>query len=229
MQIIYEDNHLIAVNKISGEIVQRDKTGDDSLIDEIKEYLKEKYNKKGNVFLGSPHRLDRPTSGIVLFSKTSKALERLNEMFASNKIYKNYLAITDAKLEKDEGELVDYLLRNEAENKTYVCSKETKCAKIARLSYKYLSSSLTYHLYSIILYTGRHHQIRAQLQNENVHIRGDVKYGFKRANTDKSISLHSYKMIFTHPVSRNRIELVATPNLNDSLWKYFYEQIITNN
>lgn len=220
MKVVYEDNHLIAVNKLPGEIVQGDKTCDRTLLEDVKEYLKIKYNKPGNVYLGLAHRLDRPTSGLVLLAKTQKALIRLNDMFRENKISKTYLAITDKMLDDNCGEIQSYLVKNEKENKSYVVKKDTQGAKLARLEYKLVGKNDNYFLYQISLLTGRHHQIRAQLSQFGVHIRGDLKYGAKRSNPDGSISLHSYRMLFVHPVGGKIVDIKAEPLLG-GIWNSF--------
>lgn len=217
MTVIYEDNHLIIVNKNSSEIVQGDKTGDIPLSDIVKQYLKEKYNKPGNVFVGVAHRLDRPVSGLVIFAKTSKALARLNEMFKNNEVKKTYWAIVKNCPKQEEGELTDYLVRNEKQNKSYAYDKETKNSKKAVLHYKLLSHSENYYLLEIDLKTGRHHQIRCQLAKMGCPIKGDLKYGFPRSNPDGSISLHARKISFIHPVSKKLLEVEA-PVPNDNLW-----------
>ncbi len=218
--ILYEDNHLIIVNKMPGELVQGDESGDRTLADDVKEYLRVTYNKKGNVYLGIPHRLDRPTSGIVVYAKTEKALIRLNEMFRSSSVKKIYWAVVDRKPLKNEGELVHYIVRNSETNKSIAYNKEVKGSKIARLSYKVLASSDRYHLIEIFLHTGRHHQIRAQLKAIGVHIKGDLKYGAERSNSDGGISLHARKVSFIHPVKKEELTVTAPPP-KDKLWSYF--------
>lgn len=215
MTILYEDNHIIAVNKTCNELVQGDKTGDPCLIDMVKAYLKERYNKPGEVFLGLPHRLDRPTSGVVLFAKTSKALTRLNAMFQTHDaIRKTYWAITANCPAAQEGRLVHYLQRNEAQNRSYVRSqveaqRNPKYVKEARLSYSIIAHSDRYHLWEIQLETGRHHQIRCQLAAVGCPIKGDLKYGAPRSNPDGGISLHARQIAFEHPVSHAQITIVA--------------------
>ena len=210
MTILYEDNHIIAVNKTCHEIVQGDKTGDRSLIDEIKDYIKVKYAKPGEVFLGLPHRLDRPTTGVVVYARTSKALTRLTEMFRSHQqIQKTYWAIVDTPPQQPQGRLEDYLVKREKENKSYVVRKETKEAKLAVLEYRTIAHSQRYTLLEINLLTGRHHQIRCQLANIGCHIKGDLKYGARRSNKDGGISLHARSIAFVHPVSKQPIEIVA--------------------
>lgn len=210
-RILYEDNHILIFFKNPGEIVQGDKTGDESLVDILKTYIKERDEKPGNVFLGLAHRIDRPTSGLVVFAKTSKALSRLNAMFQNGEIYKTYLALVDKELSNKDGVLEDYLYRNSKENKSYVVGKNHSGAKKAVLKYKLVQATKTYFLYEIELLTGRHHQIRVQLSSRGSHIKGDVKYGAKRANKDASISLCSYKISFEHPVSHKKIEVFKYP------------------
>jgi 23S rRNA pseudouridine1911/1915/1917 synthase len=220
MTILYEDNHLIVVNKAPGEIAQGDKTGDKPLSDMVKEYLKEKYNKPGNVFCGVTHRLDRPTSGAVMLAKTGKALSRLNEMFRRGEVEKTYWAIVKERPPKEEDCLTHYLLKNEKTNKSFACSHEKPHSKKAVLHYRLIAASHNYYLLEIRLETGRHHQIRAQLAKEGCPIRGDLKYGAARSNPDGSISLHARSVSFVHPVSREKITVVA-PVPDESLWKAF--------
>ncbi len=220
MEVIYEDNHIIAVNKTCSEIVQGDKTGDKPLSDIVKDWLKVKYNKPGNVFVGVTHRLDRPVSGLVLFAKTSKALSRLNEMFREGGVKKTYWAIVRNRPSQDEGELVHYLVKNEKQNKSYAYPTEKPQSKKAILHYKLIASSDNYHLLEVDLKTGRHHQIRCQLAKMGCPIKGDLKYGFDRSNKDGGISLHSRRASFVHPVSKEQIDIVA-PVPNDPLWKMF--------
>ena len=220
MTVIYEDNHIIVVNKSSSEIVQGDKTGDTPLSETVKQYLKEKYKKPGNVFLGVVHRLDRPVSGIVLFARTSKALPRLNEMFKNSEVKKTYWAIVKNCPKETEGELVHYLVRNEKQNKSYAYDKEVKDSKKAILDYKLIGHSQNYYLLEVHLHTGRHHQIRCQLAKMGCPIKGDLKYGFPRSNPDGSICLHSRKISFIHPVSKELIELEA-PVPEGNLWNGF--------
>ncbi|WP_321425674.1 RNA pseudouridine synthase [uncultured Bacteroides sp.] len=220
MTVIYEDNHIIVVNKTSSEIVQGDKTGDTPLSEIVKQYLKEKYNKPGNVFIGVVHRLDRPVSGIVLFAKTSKALPRLNEMFKNSEVKKTYWAIVKNCPKEPEGELVHYLVRNEKQNKSYAYDKEVKDSKKAILDYKLIGHSQNYYLLEVNLKTGRHHQIRCQLAKIGCSIKGDLKYGSPRSNPDGSICLHSRRVSFIHPVSKELIELQA-PVPEGNLWNGF--------
>jgi 23S rRNA pseudouridine1911/1915/1917 synthase len=221
MEILYEDNHIIAVNKTGNEIVQGDKTGDTPLSEIVKNYIKNKYNKPGDVFLGVTHRLDRPTSGVVLFARTSKALGRLNKMFQNKgDIKKTYWAVVDKKPPQLEGELHHWLVRNTKQNKSYASNTKQAESKEAVLSYKYISGSDKYHLLEIDLKTGRHHQIRAQLAAEGCKIKGDMKYGFPRSNPGGGIYLHARKIEFIHPVTKKEISITA-PVPNDTLWKYF--------
>lgn len=210
MQILYEDNHLIAVNKAPGEIVQGDKTGDKPLSDTLKEYIKLKYNKPGEVFLGVPHRLDRPTSGVVLFARTSKALVRLNEMFKNHDaMRKTYWAIVQGAPKQPEARLENYLVRNEQQNKSYIAKPGAKDAKLAVLTYRTLAKGDHYSLLEVELLTGRHHQIRCQLAAIGCPIKGDLKYGAKRSNPDGSISLHARQITFVHPVRKEQVTITA--------------------
>jgi 23S rRNA pseudouridine1911/1915/1917 synthase len=220
MQILYEDNHIIAVNKTCSEIVQGDKTGDLPLSETLQQWLKEKYNKPGNTFIGVTHRLDRPVSGIVLFAKTSKALSRVNEMFREGKIKKTYWAIVKNRPPQDEAEIIHYLVRNEKQNKSYASEEEKPDSQKAILSYKIKSRSDNYYLLEIDLKTGRHHQIRCQLAKIGCPIKGDLKYGFDRSNKGGGISLHARTLQFTHPVSKEEMKIIA-PVPDDRLWKAF--------
>ena len=220
LEILYEDNHVIVVNKKASDIVQGDKTGDETLPDKIKEYLKEKYNKPGNVFCGVVHRLDRPTSGAVIFARTSKALERLNKQFREKETNKVYWALVDKKPEPLSGKLVHYLRKNENQNKSYISNEQTPGAKQAILNYSYLRSSDKFHLLEIELETGRHHQIRVQLASMGCTIKGDLKYGSKRSNQDGSICLHARKISFIHPTSKETVEITA-PVPENTLWNFF--------
>lgn len=218
MQVLYEDNHIIIVNKASSEIVQGDKTGDVPLSELVKAYIKEKYNKPGAVFLGVVHRLDRPVSGVVVFARTSKALERLNAMFREGgHIKKIYWAIVKNRPIEPEAELVHYLVRNEKQNKSYAYSSERSGAKRSVLNYHLLGSMDKYHLLEVALQTGRHHQIRCQLSKVGSPIKGDLKYGAERSNPDGSICLHARRIQFEHPVSKVLIDVVA-PVPDDKLW-----------
>ena len=209
MEVIYEDNHLIAVDKTCREIVQGDKTGDTPLSEQLKAWLKEKYQKPGNVFVGVTHRLDRPVSGVVLFAKTSKALARLNEMFRLGQVKKTYWAIVTARPPQEEGELIHYLVRNEQQNKSYAYDRERQGSKQAILHYRLIATSDRYWLLEVDLKTGRHHQIRCQLSKMGCPIKGDLKYGAPRSNPDGSISLHARRIRFVHPVSKQSIDLTA--------------------
>ena len=221
MTVLYEDNHIIAVNKTCNEIVQGDKTGDTPLSEIVKAYIKEKYNKPGEVFLGVTHRLDRPTSGVVLFARTSKALTRLNDMFKSHEqIQKTYWAIVQGAPKLPEARLENWLVRNEAQNKSYIAKPGAKEAKQAILSYKTLAKGENYTLLEVNLETGRHHQIRCQLAAIGCPIKGDLKYGAKRSNPDGGICLHARQIEFIHPVSKQDICITA-PVPNDSLWQQF--------
>ncbi len=220
MEIVYEDNHIIVVNKTASEIVQGDKTGDVPLSDMVKQYLKEKYQKPGNVFVGVTHRLDRPVSGLVIFAKTSKALSRLNEMFKNSEIKKTYWAIVKECPKLEEAELTHYLVRNEKQNKSYAYAEEVKNSKKAVLHYKLIARSDNYYLLEVDLKTGRHHQIRCQLAKIGSPIKGDLKYGAPRSNPDGSICLHARSVKFVHPVSKEWIELEA-PVPEGNLWNGF--------
>lgn len=224
MTVLYEDNHIIIVNKTVSEIVQGDKTGDKPLSETVKEWLKEKYNKPGNVFCGVTHRLDRPVSGIVVFAKTSKALPRLNKMFQDKEIKKTYWAIVKNSPKNTEGTLTHYLVRNEKQNKSYAYDTEKANSKKAILHYKLIAKSDNYCLLEIDLETGRHHQIRCQLAKMGCVIKGDLKYGADRSNPDGGISLHARSINFIHPVSKETIEVTA-PVPNDNLWKAFENQL----
>ncbi|MDR0428065.1 MAG: RNA pseudouridine synthase [Dysgonamonadaceae bacterium] len=228
MKIIYEDNHIIAVNKTVSEIVQGDKTGDTPLSETVKQWLKEKYNKPGNVFLGVAHRLDRPVSGLVLFAKTSKALARLNNMFRDQQIKKIYWAIVKNRPPKEEDELVHFLVRNEERNKSYAYDNEKANSKKAILHYKLVAHSDNYFLLEIELKTGRHHQIRCQLAKIGCPIKGDLKYGFDRSNKNGGICLHSRKVQFVHPVSAEEI-LITAEVPDEPLWKVFEKFQETSN
>ena len=217
LQILHEDNHIIAINKRVGDIVQGDKTGDIPLSEVVKEYIKEKYKKPGEVFLGVVHRLDRPTTGIVVFARTSKALTRLNEMFSNRETQKTYWAIVKNKPEKEQDTLVHFLKRNEKNNTSKAHLKEVEASKKAILDYILLKELDNYSALEINLHTGRHHQIRAQLAAIGSPIKGDLKYGFERSNTDGGIHLHARKLNFIHPVTKVTIELIA-PTPNDKIW-----------
>ncbi|MBJ2355129.1 RluA family pseudouridine synthase [Sphaerochaeta sp. S2] len=219
-RILYEDNHLIVVNKRGGELVQGDKTGDKTLADLVKEYLKVTYEKKGNVYLGIPHRLDRPTSGLVIFAKTEKALVRMNELFKGNTVKKTYWAIVDKVPNDTEGTLLHYIIRDTKANKSVALPVERQKGKLAKMDYRLIAASKTYFLLEVLLHTGRHHQIRAQLAAIGLHIKGDLKYGFPRSNPDGGICLHARSISFVHPVRKEEITIVADPP-QDTLWDAF--------
>ncbi|WP_298899172.1 RluA family pseudouridine synthase [uncultured Psychroserpens sp.] len=218
LQVLYEDNHIIIVNKRAGDIVQGDKTGDKPLSDVVKDYIKDKYNKPGNVYLGVVHRLDRPTTGVVLFSKTSKALPRLNKLFAEKKANKTYWAIVKNRPKVSQETLIHWLKKNPKNNKSTAYHKEIKDSKKAILHYKLIKSLDNYHVLEIELETGRHHQIRSQLSTIGSPIKGDLKYGFDRSNKDASISLHARRLRFIHPVSKVEIDVTA-PLPKDPIWQ----------
>ena len=222
LDIIFEDNHVLVVNKKASDIVQGDKTGDETLPDKIKSYLKEKYQKPGNVFCGVVHRLDRPTSGVVVFARTSKALERLNKQFREKETNKIYWAIVENKPDKSEGTLVHFLKKNEKQNKSYASLSETPGSKKAILHYQVISSSDRYWLLEVTLETGRHHQIRCQMATIGCVIKGDVKYGAKRPNEDGSICLHARSLVFIHPTTKETMKFLADVP-EDRLWNYFLE------
>ena len=218
MEVVYEDNHIIIVNKRPGEIVQGDKTGDEPLSETVKKYLKEKYQKPGNVFCGVVHRLDRPVWGLVVFAKTSKALARLNEMFRDGKVRKTYWAVTRNRPPKQSDRLVHYITTTERNNKSYASLQPKKGAKEAVLSYSLIGASDRYNLLEVNLETGRKHQIRVQLSAVGCPIKGDLKYGDKRSNPDGSISLQAHRIEFEHPVSHEHIDATA-PVPEDNLWQ----------
>lgn len=224
VKILYEDNHIVAVNKRPSDIVQGDKTGDTPLGDFVKEYLKEKYDKPGDVFLGVTHRIDRPVSGVVLFARTSKALARLNEMFKTKEIKKTYWAVVKNKPPNETGTLVHFLKKNEVKNVSKAYSVETTGALRCELDYKIICSSDNYHLLEINPHTGRHHQIRVQLSAIGCPIKGDIKYGFNRTNIDASIHLHARKVEFIHPIKKELTTVIADPP-KEALWNYFMEQV----
>jgi 23S rRNA pseudouridine1911/1915/1917 synthase len=224
--ILFEDNHIIIINKLPSQIVQGDKTGDRPLSDLVKDYLKIKFNKPGEVFLGVVHRLDRPVSGAVIFARTSKSLTRLNEMIKNRQVEKTYWAVVKEKPPKDSNTLINYLRRDEARNKSFIVSEKTKNAQKASLSYSVLGASDNYYLLEVDLQTGRHHQIRAQLAGMGCPIKGDLKYGYPRSNADGSIHLHARKLNFIHPVTLKPISIVAKTPV-DPVWNYF-EQILLN-
>ena len=215
LHVLYEDNHLIAVNKKSGDITQGDKTGDIPLSEIVKDFLKKKYDKPGNVYLGTIHRIDRPTTGVIIYAKTSKALSRMNEKFRNNEISKKYWAIVKNKLPKQSDILENYLSKNNKKNKSFVT--KGKDGKYSKLNYKIIKSLDNYHLYEIKPDTGRHHQIRVQLSNIGSPIKGDLKYGAKRSNKDASICLHAREIVFEHPVSKEELKITA-PTPQNTIW-----------
>lgn len=217
LQVLYEDNHIIVVNKRPGDIVQGDKTGDKPLSEVVKSYLKEKYNKPGNVYLGVVHRLDRPTSGIVVFARTSKALPRLNKLFQKKEAEKTYWAIVKNQPPKQEDTLTHFLKRNPKQNKSYAHIKEVPDSKKAVLEYRILKKLNNYYLLEVDLHTGRHHQIRSQLSAIGSPIKGDLKYGFDRSNKDASIHLHARELKFIHPVKKEPVHIIAPPP-DEVLW-----------
>lgn len=219
-QILFEDNHILVVNKAVGQIVQGDKTGDEPLVDAVKNYLKEKYQKQGNVFLGLVHRLDRPTSGIVIMAKTDKALGRLSKQFRERAIQKSYETIVEGKFAQEEMILENFLAKNEKQNKSYVCGEKQLNAKLAKLKVTCLKIGTNFSLLEIDLYTGRHHQIRAQLSHLGFPVKGDLKYGAKRSNPNAGISLHARKVGFEHPTTKQKIEIVA-PYPDGDIWEKF--------
>ena len=225
MRVLYEDNHIIIVNKASSEIVQGDKTGDKPLSEMVKEYLKEKYNKPGNVFCGVTHRLDRPTSGIVVFAKTSKALSRLNNMFRNDKVEKIYWAIVQNRPKSDTGTLTHYLIKDSRRNKSSAYNTERRNTKKGILHYSLVAQSDKYFMLEVNLETGRHHQIRVQLSKIGSPVKGDLKYGASRSNRDGSIGLHARSISFIHPVSKKKIDITA-PVPNDNLWKAFEKNVV---
>jgi len=219
-EILYEDNHLIAINKRSSDLSQGDKSGDMSLDTDVKRYIAEKYNKPGDVFLGVVHRLDRPVSGVILYARTSKALARMNEMFRSAQVRKIYLAIVKERPPEDKDTITHFLKRNEKQNKTYVYDTEVKDSKKASLTYQIAGRSDRYYLLEIELHSGRHHQIRAQLAGIGCPVKGDLKYGFNRSNEDGSISLMARRLEFTHPVKKEQVVITAPFPAGD-IWKVF--------
>jgi 23S rRNA pseudouridine1911/1915/1917 synthase len=225
LEIIYEDNHLIAVNKRTGDIVQGDKTGDEPLSEKVKSFLKEKYGKPGNVFCGVIHRLDRPVSGVVLFAKTSKALSRMNELFRTREVQKIYWAIVKEKPKQESGTLVNYLLKDEKNNRSKAVNADNKNALRGELEYKIIAKTDTYFLLEVNPLTGRHHQIRVQLSAIGCPIKGDLKYGFARSNKDGSISLHARKLIFQHPVTKEKTVITANPP-DEVVWNACRENLI---
>lgn len=224
LEVLYEDNHIIAINKRPSDIVQGDKTGDTPLSEFVKQYIKEKYNKPGDVFIGTVHRIDRPVSGIVLFAKTSKALARLNQMFQTKEIQKTYWAVVKNKPKNTKGKLVHFLKKNEAKNMSKAYEKEQTGALRSELDYELILSLDNYHLLEITPHTGRHHQIRVQLSTMGCPIKGDIKYGFDRTNKDASIHLHARKIEFIHPVKKEPITIIAPPP-NEVIWNEIIKRI----
>lgn len=224
-QVVYEDNHIIVINKFPSEIVQGDKTGDLPLSEKVKAYIKERDHKPGNVFCGVIHRLDRPVSGLVIFAKTSKALSRFNELLREKQIGKRYLAVVKNMPEKDSGKLEHYLVKNEKTNTSKAYPKPVPGALKAELEYEVLLSSDNYHLLKIRLLTGRHHQIRCQLSAIGSPIKGDLKYGFARSNPGGFIHLHSYELEFVHPIKQELVQLRSLPEGDDPVWKFFSEKL----
>jgi len=218
--ILFEDNHIIAVNKRAGDIVQGDKTGDEPLVEKVKRYIKVKYDKPGEVFLGVVHRIDRPVSGVVLFARTSKSLARLNQLFKDKDLKKTYWAIVKNRPNPESQTIEHYLVRNQKQNKSYAYDGPKADAKLASLTYSLINSSDNYHLLQVLLHTGRHHQIRCQLSKIGSPIKGDLKYGFSRSNKDGSISLHAREIKFIHPVKKEEIHIIC-PLPKDNLWNVF--------
>lgn len=224
-QILFEDNHLIVINKQPSEIVQGDKTGDTPLSEKVANYIRQRDQKPGNVFVGVCHRLDRPVSGIVIFAKTSKALARMNELFRNKDIQKTYWAVVKHRPSKPEDHLVHYLIKNEKTNTSKAFKEPRKDTLKAELAYRLIASISNYHLLEVKLFTGRHHQIRAQLSAIGSPIKGDVKYGFDRTNPQGSIHLHSYKAEFIHPVKKEKVTITCNPPLNDVVWNELYKAV----
>lgn len=220
IEVLYEDNHIIAVNKKASDLSQGDKSGDESLDSEVKKYIARKYNKPGDVFLGVVHRLDRPVSGVILYARTSKALQRLNEMFRTTQVKKTYLAIVRERPPEDQATITHYLKKNEKQNKTFVYDEEVKDSKEASLSYRIAGRSERFFLLEVELHSGRHHQIRAQLSKIGCPIKGDLKYGFQRSNEDGGISLMSRRVEFIHPVKKEKIVITA-PFPKGDIWNIF--------
>lgn len=221
MDVIYEDNHIIAINKACGDVVQGDKTGDETVLDKVKHYLKEKYNKPGNVYLGLPHRLDRPTSGVLILAKTSKVLPRLNKLFQTkNGMQKVYWAVVDKRPPKYTNTLEHYLRKDQEKNRSYAYTDEKPGSKFASLTYRHVASIDRYHLLEIEIHTGRHHQIRVQLRQLNLHIKGDLKYGAPRSNKNKGIHLHARQVKLIHPVRKEPLTIIADPP-KDPVWGEF--------
>lgn len=228
-RILFEDNHLIIVNNLAGELVQGDITGDKPLLEKVRDYIRDTYNKPGNVFCGLVHRLDRPTSGMVVFAKTGKALARMNKIFEQRQIRKYYYAVVQNAPKKQEDRLVHYLKKDARKNRSFPRPESDKQAKRADLTYRMIASSQRYHLLEVELHTGRHHQIRAQLAAIGCPIKGDLKYGFARSNHDASISLHAGRLQFKHPVSKEDIDLKAANPGEDAIWRIFNAKIMAWN
>lgn len=221
MEVLFEDNHIIAINKANDEVVQGDKTGDIALSDKVKEYIKKKYNKPGDVYLGVVHRIDRPVSGVILFARTSKAATRLSKMFLDREVTKTYWAVVKNLPESDTGRLVHHMIKNEEKNRSSAYDTARKKSKEAILNYRLVSSSANYHLLEVDLETGRHHQIRAQLAKIGCPIRGDLKYGAPRSNKVGGINLHARKIEFQHPVTKEHMVIIAPVPKEDALWREF--------
>jgi len=226
--VLYEDNHLVVINKRASEIVQGDKTGDEPLVEKVREYIRQKYDKPGNVFCGLVHRLDRPTSGVLVFARTSKSLERMNKLFAEKHPEKIYWAVVEKAPEKKSGSLTHYMVRNEKQNKSYSHSEPKNGSKEARLHYKQIAASDKYTLLEVTLETGRHHQIRSQLSTIGCIIKGDLKYGAKRSNPDGSIHLHARSLRFKHPTKDEEV-LVIAPVPQENLWQWFEKELTSGN
>ncbi|HJX72360.1 MAG TPA: RNA pseudouridine synthase [Bacteroidales bacterium] len=229
MDVLFEDNHLIAINKNSNDLVQGDKTGDVSLDLSLKEYLKKKYNKPGKVFVGVTHRIDRPVSGVVLFARTSKALVRMNSMFKEGQVKKIYWAIVKNRPPKETDRLIHFLVRNEKQNKSFCHLSPVKNSRKAFLTYRVIGKSDNFYFLEIDLETGRHHQIRAQLAFIGCPVKGDLKYNYPRSNKDGGISLHARYIEFIHPVKKELVQITAPVPADDSLWKYFDEKFSSSN
>lgn len=227
MEILFEDNHLIVINKQIADLVQANETGDEVLSDQVKAYIKRKYKKPGDVFLGIVHRLDRPVTGAVIFARTSKALTRMNQQFKDHEVKKTYWAVVKNRPENEEGELVHYMVKDETQNKSYAYPKPKGKAKEARLTYKLVGTTNNFYLLEVNLQTGRHHQIRCQLAKIGCPIKGDLKYGFPRSNPDGGIHLHARRIRFIHPVTKAEIEILAEPP-QDQLWMEFLDQATTS-
>ena len=220
MEVLYEDNHLVVINKRSSDIVQGDKTGDEPLSEKVKKYLKKKYHKPGEVFLGVVHRLDRPVSGAVIFARTSKALSRMNELLRQKEVHKTYWAVVKTKPPKDQDHLVHYLKKNQQKNRSFAYKEPGEGRLIAEMAYKIIGKSDNYYLLEVELFTGRHHQIRVQLAQAGCPVKGDLKYGYPRSNKDASIHLHARKVEFIHPIRKESLSITAPPP-EDAVWDYF--------